>query len=219
MGSIRIDVISDVVCPWCYIGRRHLQTALDARPELDASVNWRPFLLHPFLGPEGMDKDELMTMKFGRSSGRMFDRVRDAGRNAGIAFAFEAIRRVPDTVPAHCLLEWAKRDGVQDPVAIALFAAYFERGEDVSEHEVLARIAREHGMDEAAVRRQLADGEDAERVRQEAEAARAETITGVPFFVVDGTYPIPGAQPPETIGMILDRVSGASVRESAAAPL
>lgn len=217
MRSLRIDIVSDVVCPWCYIGRKNLAAALEQRPDVDAVVNWRPFLLHPFLGREGMDKDELMTMKFGRSSGRMFDRVRAAGLEAGITFDFDAIRRIPDTVPAHCLLEWAKADGVQDRVALALFAAYFENGQDVSKPDVLATIAAEAGMDEALVQRRLADGEDEDRVRAAADAARAETITGVPFFVLNETFPIPGAQPPDTIVTVIDRL--VSVRETAAAPL
>lgn len=203
---MQIDIVSDVVCPWCYIGRKQLGAALASRAIPSVQVRWRPFLLHPFLGPEGMDRDELMTMKFGRTSGRMFDRVRDAGRRAGIEMRFDRIKRVPDTLNAHCVLDWAKRDGAQDDLALALFAAYFEEGADISDPDVLGALAGRVGMDAASVRRRLADGEDRERIRDEAEGARAEMITGVPYFVVDARYPIPGAQSAETIAAVLDRM-------------
>lgn len=204
---MQIDIVSDVVCPWCFIGRRHLEIALEQRPGLNATIRWRPFLLHPFLGRQGMAKDELMTMKFGRASGRMFRRVEEAGRAVGLDIDYERITHVPDTTAAHCLLDWAEDAGRQDDVAMRLFSAYFERGEDVSSPNVLGGIAREAGLDEADVLRRLEADTDRDRIRAEAEAARAETITGVPFFVVDARYPIPGAQSPETILAVLDRMT------------
>jgi predicted DsbA family dithiol-disulfide isomerase len=201
---VQIDIVSDVVCPWCLIGRRHLELALEQRPGLVTSIRWRPFLLHPYLSPGGMAKDELMTMKFGRASGRMFRRVEDAARAVGLDVDYDRITRVPDTTAAHCVIDWAEQVDRQDEVATALLSAYFERGEDVGAFDVLARIAGEHGLDEAQVLTRLESGDDRDRIRAEAETARAETITGVPFYVVDGRYPIPGAQSPETIVQVLD---------------
>lgn len=177
----RIEVVSDFVCPWCFIGTRRLEQALAGK---DVEVAYRPFLLDPRVPDEGVDLRDNLRKKFGRDPEGMFGRVEAAAREAGIALDFSKVRRYPSTVRAHALVAKAK-----DPrkLANALFEAYFLHGRDIGDVDVLAELAGSADVEEA----------DLDRVRQEARDASAEGITGVPFFVFDGKIAVSGAQPPE----------------------
>lgn len=202
---LHIEIVSDVVCPWCYIGKRRLEAALALhareRPEAPAPrVTWLPFQLNPQLPPEGMDRLAYIEWKFGPGEGHgRYARVAAVGREAGIAFAFERIARQPNTIAAHSLVELAQRAGRQDQMVEALFHAYFLDGRDLTSAAVLCELAVRAGLDAGAARAQLADPGAAEAVRALEAQARAWGVTGVPFFVFDRRHAVSGAQEPGTL--------------------
>lgn len=192
---ITIDIVSDVICPWCFIGKRRLEKALAQLPEVHARVRWRPFLLDPTIPEGGMDRATYLTHKFGPEGGKaVYNRIRVAGAEEGIAFAFEKIRNTPNTTDAHRLLHWADREGTQDEVAERLFQLYFLEGEDIGNRDVLAKAAAYSGMDEKVIRKRLDTGESRSQVLRQAAEAQDAGIAGVPCFIFNqGTY-LPGAQ-------------------------
>ena len=202
---LSVGVVFDVVCPWCYIGERQLMRALAERPDLSYRLEYHPFLLHPSLPPEGVERDVLMKQKFGSMdvAQAMRERVSDTGETVGIEFRFDDIDRVPDTLAAHCLVQWAPNE-VQPKLVEALYRAYFEDGRNIGDPEVLAELASGFGMNAGEVRQRLERGEDRENVRAHADEMRREGVTGVPFFVIDGRFAIPGAQEPKVILSVID---------------
>jgi predicted DsbA family dithiol-disulfide isomerase len=211
----RLDVHSDVVCPWCYLGAANLLKALTAREGPHPfAIAWHPFQLDPTIPPEGLDRGAYMQAKFG-DGGRIAEthtRLAALGKEAGIDFRFDRIARAPNTLDAHRLIRWAAADGLQTRTAMALFRRYFEEGEDVSDAGVLRSAAEEAGLDGAAIGRLLAGDADRDTVRGEARAAADMGITGVPTFVVAGRYAISGAQPPETWTRLMDELDAATSR-------
>jgi predicted DsbA family dithiol-disulfide isomerase len=199
-----VDVVSDVVCPWCYIGKRHLESALAALERAGEPlpvVRWHPFELNPGLPREGIDRREYLERKFGgpARAAQAYERVRRAGTQAGIAFDFERIALQPNTRDAHRLVAWAQHRGDAEAVVERLFRAYFIEGRFLGSHEVLADLADEAGEDREAAAAFLASPVgDAEIGEAEARASSLG-ITGVPFFIVDGRFGLSGAQPAETI--------------------
>ncbi|MBK8456962.1 MAG: DsbA family protein [Phyllobacteriaceae bacterium] len=198
--AIAIDIVSDVVCPWCFLGAQNLKAALAALPDIAVDVRWRPFQLDSTIPVGGVDRAEYMAKKFTPERlAAAHDRLKDSGREAGIAFDFAAIRVAPNTLDAHRVIRWAAGAGVQDRVARTLFRAYFENGEDVGDAETLARIAGENGMDESLVSALLAAKADIPEVEAEIRTAQGMGITGVPCFIFDGRYAVMGAQPVEAL--------------------
>lgn len=205
--TIKIDIISDTVCPWCYVGKRRLEKALAERPDIAVEVAWRPFQLNPDMPPEGMDRDQYMDTKFG-NRGRadsVYRSVGEAGAAEGIDFNFAIMQRVPNTIDSHRLLRWATGDGVQDAVSEILFRRYFIDGADIGDARVLAAAAGEAGMDAAIVGDLLAGDADREAVMGEDQAARRMGISGVPCFIIDGKYAIMGAQQSSAYHAVLER--------------
>jgi predicted DsbA family dithiol-disulfide isomerase len=193
----RLEIISDVVCPWCYIGKAKLDRALAAAGNPFA-IRWRPFQLNPDMPPEGMDHRAYYAAKFGEERAEALRRqVADAAREAGVTIDFARIGRAPNSLDAHRLIHWAGAEGRQHDVVGILFRRYFQDGEDVSDATVLAAAAAEAGMDPAVVARLLDGDADRDAVRAEAEAAREMGVTGVPTFLVGGRYAVSGAQPEE----------------------
>jgi len=198
--ALMIDVISDVVCPWCYIGKRHLESALATLsaddPAFEATVNWHPFELNPELPVHGIERRRYLEAKFGGPEGTraVHGRIREAGASVGIAFDFERVAVQPNTLAAHRLISWAQRDHDAADLVERLFAAYFVEGRDVGDHAVLAAIAGEAGLDAVAARQWL-DG-DAARLDIAAmvERARALGVSGVPFFIFGNRLAVSGAQ-------------------------
>lgn len=191
----RVEIWSDVVCPWCWIGKRRLEKAVDGlRPAPE--VVWRPFQLNPDLPKEGVDRAAYRAKKFGSRAAELEERVREAGRGDGIAFAFEKISKVPNTFDAHRVLRRALREGRQAEVQEALFRAYFEEGRDIGDRKVLAELS---GIT-------LEGDEEAVEVAAEEAEGRALGIQGVPFFVVDRTFGLSGAQPPDLLRQALENV-------------
>ncbi len=200
-----IDIVSDVICPWCFIGKRRLERALTIAPQPDVQITWRPFQLNPDMPQEGMDRAAYLTAKFGTAKGgAMYDRLSAAGTEDGIAFAFERIKRTPNTIKPHRLIRWAGKAGLQDAIVEALFQAYFLAGEDLSDDATLIRIAHGAGCDADAIAAYLATDEDAAQIRSEDAFARQAGINGVPCFIIDNKFAISGAQPPEAVLEIFD---------------
>jgi predicted DsbA family dithiol-disulfide isomerase len=205
---IEVTIISDAVCPWCLIGKRHFEAALAQRPELDVKVEWRPFQLNPDIPVEGMDRKTAIAAKFGslENARQIYERVSQAGEQAGVKFDFEAIPKTPNTLNAHRLIHWAAQAGVQDQMVEALFRRFFQDGEDIGDSAVLIEAATEAGLDAESVGRKLASDDDLELVRQQDFQARSRGINGVPFFVFNNKYGLSGAQPPETFLQVLEQL-------------
>ena len=220
--ALSIDIISDVVCPWCYIGKRRIEAALalyrERFPDREAPVvRWWPFQLNPDMPAEGMDRRAYLDRKFGSSQvGQIYARVAGVGTEVGIPFAFDRIARQVNTLAAHSLIALAGEQGRQDAVHEALFRAYFLEGENLAEPETLVRIATAAGLDEAAARERLADASAHQEVRSQEEHARRLGVSGVPFFVFDNALGVSGAQEAEVLLEAMIKAEAAQV--SAAAP-
>ncbi|MBK8738460.1 MAG: DsbA family oxidoreductase [Betaproteobacteria bacterium] len=202
---MNIDIISDVVCPWCYVGKRQIEAALalyaQQNPGADPPrVNWRPFQLNPQLPAEGMSRQDYVTQKFGAARSKdVYARVTRVGVEHGIAFAFERIVRQPNTLAAHSLIALAgaadaEDNGLQDRVKEAFLHAYFIDGVDLTSRENLVAIATAAGLDRAEVERCLADPQSRQAVAREEQRARAIGVEGVPFFIFNGKLAVSGAQ-------------------------
>ena len=199
--QVVIDIISDVVCPWCYVGKKHIEKALENMPELDAVIRWHPFQLDPSIPLEGYDRKVYMAEKFG-DDGRLkaaHERLEALGAENGIAFQFAAIQRSPNTLNAHRLIRWANEAGVQDAVVSALFQAYFEDGLDIGETSVLSFIAGKVGMDGDGIAARLETDLDTDSIRAEIAEAGRIGVSGVPFFILDQKLAVSGAQPSEVL--------------------
>ena len=197
-----VDVVSDVVCPWCFIGKRHLEAALAGLPDGAAAVvRWHPFELNPDLPAEGVDRRGYLEAKFGGAAraAEIYARVREAGVRAGIAFDFEAIARQPNTREAHRLIAWSQAQGDAGPLVERLFRAYFVEGRFVGDRDTLAALAADTGLDADAARAWLASGQGTDAIEAAEARVRSLGIGGVPFFIFDGKVGLSGAQPPEAI--------------------
>lgn len=203
-ARLRVEIVSDVVCPWCLIGTRHLELALAAAHEADAEIVFRPFLLDPTMPSEGEDLRGRLRRKYGNPDA-MFARVEAAARQSGIALDFSRVRRAVSTVRAHTLLRHAIARGTQVGLAKALFSAYFLDGQDVSDPALLAPLASQYGFDEAEAARLLVDDAELESTRREADAAARKGISGVPFTLVGGVHAVAGAQPVEAFRKAIER--------------
>lgn len=199
MCRVRIDVFSDLSCPWCYIGERRLDRALLLRPDVEADWHWRPFLLQPDLPEQGMPWDIFVESKFGgmERARPMFERVTAVGASEGLTFDFGRMTNAPNTIDAHRLILWAEGQELQQEMARLLFRAYFTEGRDLTDRETLVAAARAAGLDVEAARTWLASSEGRAEVTASVEEARRLGITGVPFYVLERKWAISGAQPLE----------------------
>ena len=212
MERVTIDLVSDVVCPWCYLGKARLELAIaEVQDEVGVDVNWRPYQLNPDIPPEGVDQKAYLEEKLGGAEAvaRGHDMLTKLGSEVGIDYDFAAITIGPNTLDAHRLLHWALMEGreVQDRVATALFKSYFEQGLNVGDHAVLAEIAENCGMDRKLAENLLASDADKAAILGEIEAAQKMGVTGVPFFIIDGQYAISGAQTPDVLASALRDVA------------
>ncbi|MBL0291020.1 MAG: DsbA family oxidoreductase [Betaproteobacteria bacterium] len=212
-----IDVVSDVVCPWCYIGKRRLAAALARlarrHGDVDFQVSWHPFQLNPDLPAGGVDRRQYLEDKFGgpERAAAIYARVREAGTGVGIPFAFERIERQPNTLDAHRLVSWAQRQGPADALIEALFRACFLDGRYLGDRATLATIAGEAGFDAESARAMLAGDEGIENVRALDARVRELGVTGVPFFIFDNRVAVAGAQEPEALIEAIEEALAAPV--------
>jgi predicted DsbA family dithiol-disulfide isomerase len=204
---MQIDVISDTVCPWCYIGKRRLARALEMRPEIEFDIQWRPYFLDPNVPREGADRRTYMAAKFGDSERRnaMTEALKAEGVKEGIVFEFDKIERRPNTLDAHRLIRWAATAGIQDTVVERLFAAYFLEGRDIGDPAVLEFLAADTGLDSIEVAELLAGDTDLANVEREAKLAGEMGITGVPTFIFASKYVLSGARESEVILQVIDK--------------
>ncbi len=208
-----IDVVSDVVCPWCFIGKRRLEKALALVPEIPVEVRWHPFFLNPWVPREGISREEYLTTKFG-SVERYKDiakRVAAAAAAEGLTYNVDGIARQPNTLDAHRLILWAGETGDAARMKQRLMELYFTEGADLSDPEVLVKAAVDCGMDAATVRARLASDADVERVTQAAEQAKEAGIDGVPCFILGGALAVSGAQAPDYLADAITRAASQRV--------
>lgn len=204
---MQIDVVSDTVCPWCFVGKRRLEEALKQRPDIAFDVRWRPYQLDPLVPKEGVDRKEYMRAKFGdgdRPKG-MGDALRAIGTEVGIPFAFDKQEKRPNTVDSHRLVRWASSVGLQDALVEALFEAFFIDGRDVGDRQVLTEIAAKCGMDAELVEDLLASDADVELVERECQLAGEMGIQGVPAYVIDNRFLLVGAQDAAVLLRVIDK--------------
>lgn len=204
-----IDVVSDVVCPWCFIGKRRLEKAIALKPEIMVAVRYRPYFLNPWVPRAGISRTEYLTTKFGSVDRYMVNaqRIVLAARQEGLAYNLDAIARQPNTLDCHRLIRWAGENGDPAHMKQRLMELYFTQGADLSDNEVLVAAARDGGMDADRVRQRLAGEEDVESVSAEAESARAAGIEGVPCFILGGIFAVSGAQAPEHLADAIERTA------------
>lgn len=208
---VKLDILSDPICPWCLIGKTHLDRALEAHPNHNFEIEWHPFQLNPDMPAEGMDRREYLETKFGgrERAVAVYGQIAEAAEAAGIEIDFAGITRTPNTLNAHRLIHWAGLEGRQTAIVSALFRAYFREGRDIGDSAVLLDIAEAAGLDRAMIERLLASDADADDIRARDAHARDRGVTGVPTFVVANQHVVPGAQPPELWAQVIDEIAKA----------
>ena len=197
--NLSVDVISDVICPWCFIGKRRLEKAIAAHGE-PVKVQWHAFQLNPTMPREGISRREYRIRKFGswERSMQLDANIVAAGKDEGIHFDFDRMERTPNTVDAHRLIWLADKDGVQDAVVEALFRAYFTEGRDISNQQTLIDVVAKAGLDRGKAEAVLKGDEGMEAIKKAGDEARRLQVDSVPFFVVNGKITLSGAQQPDT---------------------
>ena len=205
-ARLGIEIVHDLVCPWCFLGVRRLFRTLRRRPDLLFDLSWRPFLLNPDMPRGGMSRPEYVIRKFGgeERARRLYHSISEIGRTEGVPFRVERIRRTPNSVDAHRLVRWAAGYGRAEAMVEALFSAHFTDGRDIGDSSVLVAVAASCGLDGRAARAFLASDEEVDQVHGDNLRAHRLGINGVPCFVVAGRHAIAGAQEPEVIERLLD---------------
>jgi predicted DsbA family dithiol-disulfide isomerase len=213
---IKLDILSDPICPWCYIGWTNLARALEARPDHPFGIEWHPFQLNPDMPEGGMDRRTYLEAKFGgkERAVQAYLPVSEHAEKAGLSLKLEAIPRTPNTLDAHRVIHWAGIEGRQTPVVMGLFRAYFIEGRDIGEAATLTEIAAAAGMDRAMTETLLAGEADAEEIRARDAHARARGVTGVPTFVIANQHVLTGAQPTETWLSVIDEIAAQIAKEA-----
>ncbi|MGA8970088.1 MAG: DsbA family oxidoreductase [Pseudolabrys sp.] len=209
---VRIDVVSDVVCPWCFIGKRRLEKALALNPDIPVEVHWRPYFLNDWIPREGISREQYLTTKFGsveRYKG-IAQRVSAAAAAEGLTYAMDKISRQPNTLDAHRLIRWAGGIGKAAEMKQRLMDLYFTEGADLTNHAVLVQAAADVGLDPEDVRAALESDQDVADVEREAVSAKEAGIEGVPCFILDGKFAVSGAQAPEDLAEAIERVARAA---------
>lgn len=206
---LQIDVVSDVVCPWCYIGKRRIEKALALAGDVPVELRWRPFFLNPWVPREGIARDQYLTTKFGSVDAYkgIAGRVVAAAEEEGLLYRPELVQRQPNTVDCHRLIHWADASGKSGEVKQRLMELYFRDGGDLTDVEVLVQAAADCGLDAADIRRRLATDEDVALISAQAQDAADKGISGVPTFVFAEKYAISGAQPPDQLARAIRQVS------------
>jgi predicted DsbA family dithiol-disulfide isomerase len=212
LKPLQIDIVSDVVCPWCYIGKRRIENALALTPDVPVEIHWRPFFLNPWVPREGISREQYLTTKFGSVEAYkgIAGRVVAAAEEEGLSYRPDLVRRQPNTVDCHRLIHWAERDAAGDKSAAMkqrLMELYFRDGGDLTDIDVLVQAASDIGMDAARVRQRLLTDEDVELISAEAKDASDKGISGVPTFLFAQKYAVSGAQPGGQLARAIRQVS------------
>lgn len=207
---IKLDIMSDPICPWCYIGKAHLDRALESEPNHPFLIEWHPFQLNPDMPVAGMDRRAYLEGKFGgkEAAVKAYAPVVEHAEKAGLTINFEAMTRTPNTLDAHRLIHWAGIEGRQTAAVSSLFKAYFVEARDIGDAEVLADIADSIGMDASLVTRLLGSDADKQDIRDRDAHSRQMGVNSVPTFIVAGQHAVPGAQPPELWKQVISEMRG-----------
>lgn len=208
MATVKLDILSDPICPWCCIGKTHLDKALAEVPDHPFVIEWHPFQLNPDMPREGMDRRDYLERKFGGKEGavKAYAPVVEHAEKAGLTINFEAMKRTPNTLDAHRLIHWAGIEGKQTQVVDALFKAYFVNAKDIGDHAVLAEVAQEAGMEADVAARLLEGDSDVQEIRDRDAHSRKMGVTSVPTFIVASQHAVPGAQPPELWKQVIEDI-------------
>ena len=209
---VRIDVVSDVVCPWCFIGKHRLEKAMAMKPDIPVEVHWRPYFLNDWIPREGISREDYLTAKFGsaeRYKGNA-QRVLAAAAAEGLNYAIDKINRQPNTTDAHRLIRWAGGIGKAADMKQRLMNLYFTEGADLTNHTVLVQAAADVGLEAEDIRAALASDKDVTEVEREAQSAKDAGIEGVPYFIFGGKFAVSGAQAPEYLAEAIERAAQSS---------
>ena len=206
---IHLDIFSDPICPWCYIGKANLDRAMEAHPDHPFEVEWHPFQLNPDMPAGGADRRAYLEAKFGskQNAVSIYARVSEAAKTAGLAINFETMNRVPNTLDAHRLIHWAGLEGRQTAMVSALFRAYFRDGKDIGDKATLAALAGDAGLDAALAARLLVTEADRAEIAARDAHARQRGVNAVPTFVIANQYVLSGAQPVDLWGQVIDELA------------
>jgi predicted DsbA family dithiol-disulfide isomerase len=209
LKPLKIDIVSDVVCPWCYIGKRRIEDALALVPDVPVEVHWRPFFLNPWVPREGIGREEYLTTKFGSVEAYkgIAGRVVAAASEEGLVYRPELVKRQPNTIDCHRLIHWAEANGKAAEMKQRLMELYFRDGGDLTDTDVLVQAAADCGLDAEDVRKRLATDEDVALVSGNAQEASDKGISGVPTFVFAQKYAVSGAQPADMLARAIRQVS------------
>lgn len=209
---VKLDILSDPICPWCLIGKTYLDRALQSRGEPTFAMEWHPFQLNPDMPREGMDRQAYLDTKFGgrEQADRTYGAIKDAAQEAGLDVDFAAIKRTPNTLDAHRMIHWAGIEQKQGVVVDALFEAYFKEGRDIGDHDTLSDIADSAGIDAALVQRLLKTDEDIETIKTRDAHSREMGVNSVPTFIVAQKHAVPGAQPTELWLKVIDELTASA---------
>ena len=211
---ITLDIISDPICPWCYIGKANFEKAVEAKGYQPFDIFWRPFQLNPDMPKGGMDRRKYLEAKFGAERAETFyKQIEDHAKGAGLDVRFDLIERTPNTFDAHRLIRWSRSTGMQNAVVNQLFARYFERGEDLGDRDLLLDVAESVGMEREVVKQLYDNDADRELLETEESTAREIGVNGVPTFIVANKHVVTGAQPPDLWENVLDEL-GANREET-----
>lgn len=212
---IRLDIFSDPVCPWCYVGKTNLDRALEGQADHPFAIQWHPFQLNPDMAAGGVDKNEYLAARFG-GTGKLASvnaHLQDFAAKAGLALDPDVPKRIPNTLNAHRLIHWAGLEGVQTRVVAALFRAYWQEGRDIGDTVVLADVSGSCGMDAALALRLLNSDADADDIRARDQDARAKGVTAVPTFLIAQQYVMSGAQPTEVWKQVIAELTAQAKAE------
>ena len=209
MTALPIDMVSDVVCPWCFIGKRRLEKAIALKPEISVEVRFRPYFLNPWVVRDGISREDYLTTKFGSAERyrSIAQRVAQAAAAEGLTYELDKIKRQPNTLDCHRLILWAGESGNAARMKQRLMDLYFTEGGDLTDRDVLVRAAADCGLDADLVRQRLADDTDVARVEREAESAKEAGIEGVPCFIFGVLIAVSGAQAPEYLAQAIERAA------------
>ena len=209
LKPLKIDIVSDVVCPWCYIGKKRIEDALRLAAEVPVEVDWRPFFLNPWVPREGISREDYLTTKFGSVDAYkgIAGRVVAAAGEEGLTYRPDLVKRQPNTIDCHRLIHWAGAKGKAAEMKQRLMELYFRDGGDLTDTEVLVKAAADVGLDAEDVRKRLTTDEDVERISSQAQEASDKGISGVPTFVFAQKYAVSGAQPAEMLARAIRQVS------------
>jgi predicted DsbA family dithiol-disulfide isomerase len=216
--NVPIDVVSDVVCPWCFIGKKRIEAAIAQKPGIPVTLRFHPYFLNDWIPREGISREQYLITKFGSVERyvQIAERVKAAAAGEGLVYAPDKISRQPNTTDCHRLILWADKSGNAARMKQRLMELYFTEGGDLTNNDVLAQAAADIGLDRAEIARLLATEQDIENVTQQALAAKESGIDGVPCFIFGGAFAVSGAQSPEYLAGAIERAAGEITKQTAA---